>query len=387
LTNAETYASRVARQKHIPALDGVRGFAVFMVFMFHFGGGTHSTNAFMRAFGYLNKGGWCGVTLFFVLSGFLITGILWDSNSNYHWWRKFLARRTLRIFPLYFLALLLVVLASIHGGGLRGTLSGIWIPLLFLENIPHLQQISQALPSPLPIFHLWSIAVEEQFYLLWPFVLQWARTGERARLLCVAVFFVSLLFRVSVALATPGSDLWTDFLVTQAGALAAGGWLALSRRSPDWSRIVRVAPGLAVLGLVGFLTCGILSGTLENLGRYMMPVGLPFVTMLWASIVALAVEPGTVARVFSTGWLRWLGNISYGVYVFHVLLIEPIQYITHLLAGTRSQMVQLAVQFVVAAALSLTCAWLSFHLYEKQFLRLKRFFLPTSASQAAKLAG
>lgn len=127
----------------------------------------------MQLFGLANKGGWSGVTLFFVLSGFLITGILWDSYSDEHWWRKFFARRTLRIFPLYFLTLLLVLLASIAGGTAGSVLSGLWIPALFLENMPYLSRVSETLPSPLPIFHLWSIAVEEQFYLVWPFVLYW----------------------------------------------------------------------------------------------------------------------------------------------------------------------------------------------------------------------
>jgi peptidoglycan/LPS O-acetylase OafA/YrhL len=159
------------KRPHLPALDGLRGFAVLVVFLFHYGGGTHSSLFVMRVFGFLNKGGWAGVTLFFVLSGFLITGILWDSFDQPNWLRNFYARRALRIFPLYYGSLVLVLLAAAWKGTLLPALRLIWIPAFFLQNMPHLVALVDRIPSPLGIFHFWSLAVEEQFYLLWPFVL------------------------------------------------------------------------------------------------------------------------------------------------------------------------------------------------------------------------
>ncbi len=153
MTQAPTIPAAVEpRTKHLPALDGIRGLAVLTVFVFHYGGGTHSSFTPMRLFGFVNKGGWSGVVLFFVLSGFLITGILWDCYSDDHWWRKFFVRRSLRIFPLYFLTLLLVVMASLPAGTAHQVLSGIWIPALFFENMPVLDRISETPASPLPIF-------------------------------------------------------------------------------------------------------------------------------------------------------------------------------------------------------------------------------------------
>ena len=99
---------------HIPALDGLRGFAVLIVFIYHYGyaGGAQTSNPFLRLIGTCNTAGWCGVPLFFLLSGFLISGILWDDRDHPNWWRRFYLRRTLRIFPLYYASLILVLLSA-----------------------------------------------------------------------------------------------------------------------------------------------------------------------------------------------------------------------------------------------------------------------------------
>ena len=109
----------------------------------------------------------------------------------------------------------------------------------------------------------------------------------------------------------------------------------------------------------------------------MLTSGLPLVTIFFASLVTLALTPGLVARAFSMGWLRWLGNISYGIYIFHVLLAGLIEAITHRLAGNSGLVVNNLVRLVVAMVVSVLAAYASFHLYEKQFLRLKRYFVPT----------
>ena len=89
-------------RRHYVELDGIRGIAVIAVFLFHYGRGSHSSNLLLRGSAKVVQFGWVGVSLFFVLSGFLITGILWDSRENRGWWRTFYARRSLRIFPLYY---------------------------------------------------------------------------------------------------------------------------------------------------------------------------------------------------------------------------------------------------------------------------------------------
>jgi peptidoglycan/LPS O-acetylase OafA/YrhL len=373
----DALARAPAPGKHIPALDGVRGFAVLLVFVFHYGGGTHSHLGPLRAFGLLNKAGWSGVVLFFVLSGFLITGILWESFADPHWWRKFFARRVLRIFPLYYLALAIVVLGAIPRGTVTTVAAHLWIPGFFLENMPPFAQVSDNLPSATPIFHLWSIAVEEQFYLIWPFLLVLFRRNRRhASSLCLALFAASAAFRFFINAFAAHPDLFEHTLFTQAGALALGGWLALSFHGPEWRAITRLAVPAALLGFAAFGISGWLSGDLKSTGRFMMTFGLPAITLFFAALICLAVQPGGIARAFSMQWLRWVGNLSYGIYVFHILLLPVITILARRLAPHASAMLFNAVQLVIAAIVSLAAATLSFHLYERRFLRLKRFFVP-----------
>jgi peptidoglycan/LPS O-acetylase OafA/YrhL len=366
------------QRRHIPALDGLRGLAVVIVFFFHYGGGAHSSLRAMRIFGFINKGGWSGVTLFFILSGFLITGILWDSFDQPHWWRNFYARRVLRIFPLYYGSVLLVVFAAAWRGTLRQTLDLIWIPLLFLQNMPHLTGLVDRIPSPLGLFHFWSLAVEEQFYLIWPFILVLQKSRSRAQNFCLATFLFACLFRFLVWSFSSHSDQFGEFLITRSGELAAGGWLALAYRGPAWLRIQRFAPVAILVGLAGFLISGILAGSLEASGRILMVFGLPCITVAFAALLALAMKPGIVQRCAEAAWLRWIGGISYGIYVFHMLFLNTFIFINEKVFGHRSHMISNAGLFLVAAVGSVGMAWLSFHFFETPFLKLKDRFTTRS---------
>lgn len=345
-------------------------------------GGLHSSIRVVQIFGFFNKGGWAGVSLFFALSGFLITGILWDSYDDPHWRRNFYLRRSLRIFPLYFGSLLLVLVGAMVVGTLGQTLRMIWVPFLFLQDIPLLKKGNiDHLSSPLPPFHFWCLAVEEQFYLIWPFLLVLQPTRERAKALCLGTFCFACIYRVVLWQLASDPQPYVEFLLTRSGELAAGGWLAMSYRGAEWSRIVRFAPVASVAGLIGFLFSGFAQHTFEERGQWMLELGLARLTPFCVSLIALAIGPGIVSSLSSAGWLRWLGGISFGVYVFHVLFGKIFAGIAHVLVGTRSATAQNAAFFLIAAIGSIASAWLSFHFYETPFLRLKRRFTPTAEVQ------
>jgi peptidoglycan/LPS O-acetylase OafA/YrhL len=345
-----------------------------IVFLFHFGGGTHSSLRIVRFVGLINKGGWVGVSLFFVLSGFLITGILWDSFDQPHWWRNFYIRRALRIFPLYYGSIFLVMLAAALAGTFQKAIQLIWIPILFLQNMPHLHSLVDQIASPLGLFHFWSLAVEEQFYLIWPFLLfAFRRSRDHARNLCITVFLISCLFRILIWTFDPAGD-YGGFLITRAGELAAGGWLALAYRGTEWHRIQRFAPAVALVAITAFIATGIITGSFNSGDRAQMIYGLPCITIGFAALLTMAMKPGFVQRCAEASWLRWLGGISYGIYVFHMLFLSLYSSIERRIFGSRSELVTHAALFVIAAVGAVVSAWISFHFFETPFLKLKDRF-------------
>jgi peptidoglycan/LPS O-acetylase OafA/YrhL len=217
-------------RSHLPVLDGVRGLAILLVLTFHFAV-MYDCEEMLRHW-WLRPlaGGWCGVDLFFVLSGCLITGILLDAKGGSHFFRNFYARRALRIFPLYYGFLVLIFLArpvfalssdaladmdrarswlGLYGQNVWLMFSGRWLPPL--------------------VNHLWSLAVEEQFYLAWPFLV-WLCSRRRLAWVCGGVLAGCLALRVAMMLAGLDPMVAYVFTLTRLDGFAAGGLVALALR-------------------------------------------------------------------------------------------------------------------------------------------------------------
>ncbi|MGI4829347.1 MAG: acyltransferase family protein [Janthinobacterium lividum] len=361
-----------------PALDGLRGLAILLVFLFHYGGGLHCTHTAGRVFGSLTQAGWVGVDLFFALSGYLITGLLWETLRQEHAFRNFFARRALRILPLYLGALAVAAVFALGSGAPASHLRPLLIYAGFLQNIPPLVAKALQYPPPLPLHHLWSLAVEEQFYLLWPFLLLAARSRERALHLCLWTFAVSAIFRAiffaPAPLGNASAAAWSPFLLTRAGGLALGGALALGT-SPAQSAFIRrwTLPGFS-LAIAVFVATGLTTHTFLLRSWSSFAFALPAVQIGAVATIALVREPGKLRRCFDLAPLRLLGRISYGFYVLHILL-EPLfdylgRVIVHTSSGSAYQLARLLVAFPITAA----AAWLSYTCFEQPFLRLKRFF-------------
>jgi peptidoglycan/LPS O-acetylase OafA/YrhL len=371
------------------ALDGLRGFAVLLVFVFHYGGGLQSATPAIRILGLITQASWIGLVLFFALSGFLITGSLWDSAGQSHRLRNFYIRRVLRILPLYSVALLAAAMAALVKGATLRQLKPLAIFVLFLQDFPHLGSLALQTPSPLPLYHFWTLAVEEQFYLLWPLILLLlAHSRRHALRISLWIFALTELFLLCVYSLPPFNGarlhhLYDHFLFTQCGALVLGCAVSLamgdrtapSGRKPGTHRLVRKFAQPAFLGGIAlFLFTSYLAGSLSLTEDFQFWLGLPAISIAAAATIPLLLRTGRPRTLFSLPPLAWLGRISYGFYVFHILL-EPFfdnlgARIAHTSSGDYYHIVRALAAFVLTCLLS----WLSFHLFEMPILSLKRFF-------------
>jgi peptidoglycan/LPS O-acetylase OafA/YrhL len=358
--------------RHIPALDGVRGVAAATVFAYHYGGGARSSLFLVHIAGVAIHLGWAGVSLFFVLSGFLITGILLDSMQLPQWWKTFFIRRALRIFPLYYFALFAAIVVGLLLHIPWSKIFPVWRLFLYLQGFPRAAKIETLSPIFI-VGHLWSLAVEEQFYLVWPMLLLFARRRNAVRRWCVGVFLGSLIFRLCIY----GFHLnyeWALYSIGgRAGDMTVGGFVAASLRGSarQRSQIFATAKPLLLSSLAVIIAIVWWASYTDEMGPWMATLGISSFSLLSASVIALCLKPGWTERLFSLPMPCWLGKVSYGIYVYHLLLYPLFAWVTHQLipnAGGREYLLVLA---LVATVGTLTTARVSFAVLESRFLRLK----------------
>lgn len=230
---------RVNSKVTYPALDGLRALAVTLVFIEHYGGGSHG-GTFLNWFNRVRVVGSAGVSLFFVLSGFLITGILYDTLQGNHYFRNFYARRSLRIFPIFYLVLVLCLVLTpiLHFRLQWGHLSfPFYLGNLFANwNWSLYELISPTHPAlSINLGHFWSLFVEEQFYLIWPVVIFLVRDRVKLIRLSLVVILAVLLLRIGLVCFFPigtAEQFAFRMLATRADDLLVGGAMALLLRGP-----------------------------------------------------------------------------------------------------------------------------------------------------------
>src|SRR6266567_670624 len=357
-TRAEARRRPAARAT---GLDGVRALAVLAVIAFH------QRNPAM-------PGGFLGVDIFFVLSGYLITDLLVaqrDTAGRIDL-RTFWIRRARRLLPALAVMLLAVtagvaVLAPDQISALRPALLG---ALSYTSNwwqALHQQSYFATFGPPPPLRHLWSLAVEEQFYLIWPVVLTVvaASFGSRRKRAAIAWLGAAASAAAMAVLYAPGSDpsrvyYGTD---THASALLVGAALALT-----WplARLTDASPGhagrLDAAGVTGLALLAWAMGHYRGADPALYPGGLILTALAAGCVVVAAASTGTVAAMLSWQPLRWLGIRSYGIYLWH----WPVIALAAVVAGPGSAGFRAR---LLETMLSITLAALSWRWIEAPIMR------------------
>ncbi len=373
----------------IPALDGLRGIAIILVMLHHFTS-LRPTSGLDALIGSVLFFFWTGVDLFFVLSGFLITGILLDSRGGERYFTTFYARRTLRIFPLYYLVLMLAFVVLPKFPAVNLVLSGHadlppqWPYWLYLTNF----SIAEGGWGHAWVDVGWSLAIEEQFYLVWPLVI-WLCPPRLVVWLCTAIF-VAQVFGRSFARASDVAVL-PIYVVTwfRLDGFVIGALLAVALRRGIMPALDRLAPAVVIAGVAGLIAVTILGGHTWWWNRWMQQFGYSLIAVVGGAMLVSAINRPADSlwpRMLSAGWLRAFGKYSYGLYLIHppVMLavreyvFNPLEHETLGIAPWIAQVLF----YGAAAAPTFALAWLSWRLFEAPILGLKARF-PYSRARAS----
>ena len=340
-------------------LDGIRGLAILLV-MFHNESGVYPALHLGKIF----ANGWMGVDLFFVLSGFLITGILLDSKDSEGYFRNFYARRCLRIWPLYYSLLLLMffILPAMHkafAGIVFERSSPWWAYPLFIQTF--LVPVPANATGPLGV--TWSLAVEEQFYLVWPLVVR-AFSQNQLRRIAIGVICISPALRL--LLASYHVNLYSNTF-SRLDGLMAGALIAVAVRSASFKPLRFIKPAWIL-----FFTALPLAFVLETYQARWIVHSLSTVASACLVFISLYSEQQTLQVPLRSWFLVYTGQISYGLYLLHKL---PFDFAKEFGIGVRHPFFMALILF----AASYGVAALSWNLLEMPFIKLKKLFDFTSS--------
>lgn len=366
--------------EHLPALDGLRGIAILLVLVHHFTMHHPRLTWWDKIWAEGLAFGWMGVDLFFALSGFLITGILLQTKGATRCLRNFYARRTLRIFPLYYLTLVglffiwpAIVETPPAFSQFQTHQAWYW---LYVANWLFATDLTN---TSFHTGHFWSLAVEEQFYLVWPLIAVSVSTGSLRRV-CVALFLFALAFRVGGV--ASGQDPSFSYVLTPArlDSLLAGAFVAiLVRERNRVASFQKRAPWLIAAAAMVLAAIVAAQGDFRR-GPLMLTVGFSILAVMNASLIGLAATSsyGWWKGPLESGFLRFFGKYSYAIYVFHVFIIAWMEsWFPHAesfpsLGGTA--LIHSFAYVAAATVLSCAAALVSWRLLERPMNELKRHF-------------
>lgn len=377
----------------------MRGLAILLVLVVHLLLVNNDTGSFWwDSMSQIPRLGFLGVDLFFVLSGFLITGILFDTLREPHYFRNFYMRRFLRIFPLYYGFLLFLVgvawLWHTPWGGRQ------FVLLAYLQNTGIWFPVDAFHPGRMvDLNHFWSLAVEEQFYFVWPMLVFLVCDRRRLMRLAVVLSVCALAIRVALCIhPTPyRMGLVHAWTLCRMDTLMIGGWLALALRG-DRAPVSRRAAAVWFWTAAMVMIAYAVGHPRADLGNSILigTVGYSMCAIAFAALIYLSLDlDSRWNRFFQMRWLRSFGKYSYGIYVLHIFVGYVSGMAVRSLLGTsirlylaprlHSRLLAIGIEFLLTVAVVYAAAYVSYNVYEVRFLRLKRYFEYRRTKQDAKL--
>lgn len=361
--------SEKQRPRHVRALDGIRGLAVILVFIYHVSTFFPTLTPSAALLHRIAAPCWVGVDLFFVLSGYLITGVLLRAKNADNYYQVFYARRVLRILPLYFVVMFASMLV-VHD----------WPPIKYqawfwfnLSNLP-----TAFTPSLIPyLTHYWSLAIEEQFYLLWPAVVRKVSETVLIRI-CIGALIGSFVLR-NLPIVLAWNQRWPNFVYRltpfRIDTLCAGALLAILTYEGVNLRFRWYLRIGCIAGAAIFVISTLFSAN-SNL-----PVRFAYTgaVICFTSLIALALDPNKLtAKIFANRFLRQMGLYSYCFYLIQPGVLSKYWSVHHRLSRVHLTFAnenfnQLLIGSILFAVTFGMCA-VSYRFFESPILGLKRYF-------------
>lgn len=366
---SKAWNATVPTKDYFPSLDGVRLLAIGLVVLHH-SLGAHHGSAALRLLAIQNGNG-VGVPLFLILSGFLLTTILLNTRNKVDRYKTFLSRRASRILPLYFAYLVGAFVLTRISTGLFP--SHFWIYALFLQG--YFPRVEDHIQTILPLYHFWTLGVQEQFYFLWPFIVWGFEDLKSVKRLCWAGIILSAVARMLSVGYLGSHPHLVELLPYRVGEMCLGGLLAV-----DLKEGAKLFPYFkaATIPSICFYMLWAWKGL--SFGSPMgFVVGLQLVTFACGGLIIHCLDASSyMSKLFALKPLATIGKrYSYGVYIFHVLTLQVLSATSKSLGSIR---------YVLIVPVALFVVWASFNFYERHFLTVRVLSVRADRTKGAEAA-
>jgi peptidoglycan/LPS O-acetylase OafA/YrhL len=353
-------------RQHYPALDGLRGLAILLVVFYH-------------NFGFINYFffGWLGVDLFFVLSGYLITSILMNDLGNKNYLRNFYMRRMLRIFPLYYLCLIIFLLIvpafNINLDVKYYTDNQVWLWTYF-QNWLYILKPNEVTNT---LHHFWSLAVEEQFYLIWPVTILIVKKPKRLIvLLCTVLIAVIVLRYIVWIYKIENLAYFNLFTFSRVDGICIGSILALLMKTNP--RFIEKYTTAIILSLAGVNFLFYFFNRDNNFTfPYLAIAGYTTFAVMLALLVYESIKGANkpVELLFNNRIMKFFGKYSYGLYVYHwpvYLLLND--FLVSRIMDNISFIPPRIIASLISTSAAIVLSVISYRYFENYFIKRKKAF-------------